>query len=62
MARSRAALDNAIAGVWERLSERLPAVLIDTLREQWNGLKNLDTQIAGIERRLHEWMKQDTFK
>jgi transposase len=59
MARSRAALDNAIAGVLERLSERLPAVLIDTLREQWNGLENLDTQIAGIERRLHEWMKQD---
>jgi transposase len=34
MARSRAALDNAIAGGLERLSERLPAVLIDTLREQ----------------------------
>jgi transposase len=58
-ARSRAALDNAIAGVLERLSERLPAVLIDTLREQWNGLDRLDTQIAGIERRLHEWMKRD---
>jgi len=59
MARSRVALDKAVAGVLERLSGRLPAVLIDTLREQWNGLEGLDKQIAEIERRLHAWMKQD---
>src|SRR5471032_275451 len=59
MARSRVALDKAVAGVLERLSGRLPAVLIDTLREQWNGLEALDKQIAEIERRLHAWMKQD---
>jgi transposase len=59
MARSRIALDKAVLGVLERLSERLPAVLIDTLREQWNGLEALDKQIAEIERRLHAWMKQD---
>lgn len=59
MGRSRVALDKAIAGVLGRLSERLPAVLIDTLREQWNGLENLDRQIAEIERRLQEWMRQD---
>ncbi|CAG4927326.1 IS110 family RNA-guided transposase [Paraburkholderia gardini] len=59
MARSRAALDKAIPGVLARLSERLPAVLIDTLREQWNGLQNLDGQITEIERRLYEWTKHD---
>lgn len=59
MGRSRVALDKAIAGVLGRLSERLPAVLIDTLREQWNGLENLDRQIVEIERRLQEWMRQD---
>lgn len=34
-------------------------MLLDTLREQWNGLKQLDAQIAEIERRLREWMKED---
>lgn len=55
----RAALDKAVVGVLERLSGRLPAILIDTLREQWKGLDNLDLQICQIERRLHEWMKDD---
>ncbi|PTB16716.1 IS110 family transposase [Trinickia symbiotica] len=59
MAKGRSALDKAIAGVLERLAERLPAVLIETLREQWNGLEKLDRQIAEIERRLQEWMRQD---
>src|SRR5260363_47378 len=30
-----------------------PPMLIDTLREQCNGLKKLDEQIARIEQRLH---------
>ncbi|WP_176081082.1 IS110 family RNA-guided transposase [Paraburkholderia tropica] len=59
MARSREALDSAIPAVLARLSERLPAVLIDTFREQWNGLTKLDEQIATIERRMREWKKQD---
>ncbi|MEX3901692.1 IS110 family transposase [Paraburkholderia sp. BR10954] len=59
MGKGRSALDKAIAGVLERLAERLPAVLIETLREQWNGLEKLDRQIAEIERRLREWMRQD---
>lgn len=59
MGKSRAALDKGISGVLERLAERLPAMLIDSLREQWNGLAKLDEQIATIERRLKAWMKQD---
>lgn len=42
-----------------RAAERLPAVLIDTLREQWAGLTKLDEQIAAIERRMREWKKDD---
>ena len=34
-------------------------MLIDTLREQWNGLTKLDEQIAAIERRMREWKKDD---
>ncbi|MPV57720.1 IS110 family transposase [Burkholderia sp. HI2761] len=59
MGKGRAALDKAIPSVLERLVDRLPAILIDTLREQWNGLAELDKQIAGIERRLQMWMKED---
>ncbi|MBN3769833.1 MULTISPECIES: IS110 family transposase [unclassified Burkholderia] len=59
MGKGRAALDKAIPSVLERLVDRLPAILIDTLREQWNGLAELDKQIAGIERRLQMWMRED---
>jgi transposase len=55
----RTALDKAVAGVLERLAGRLPAILIDTLRERWKGLDDLDRQIGQIERRLREWMKDD---
>lgn len=59
MGRSRAALDKAIPAVLGKVSDRLPAVLIDTLREQWNGLTKLDEQIVEIERRLRQWMRED---
>ena len=55
----RASLDKAMKDILARLSERLPAVLIDTLREQWAMLTNLDEQIAEIERRLSSWMKSN---
>lgn len=58
MAKSRTALDRAIPAALERVAERLPAVLIDTLREQWGGLTKLDQQIDEIERRLRQWMQQ----
>lgn len=59
MARSRAALDSAMPGVLARVADRLPAVLVDTLREQWNELKTLDEQVAGIERRLRQWLQEE---
>jgi transposase len=59
MGKSRAALDRAIPEVLGRVAERLPSVVIDTLREQWNGLTKLDEQVAQIERRMREWKKED---
>src|SRR4051794_19260808 len=38
MAKSRAALDKAIPGVLAKLAERLPAMLIESLRELWSDL------------------------
>jgi transposase len=60
MGTGRAALDKGIIGILERLSGRLPAILIDTLREQWRGLDTIDRQIGQIERRLREWMRADS--
>jgi transposase len=59
MARSREGLDKAIPPVLAKLSERLPAILIDMLRAQWNGLTVLDRQINEIEQRLRLWRKED---
>lgn len=59
MPKGRAALDREMPEVLARVSERLPAVLIDTLREQWDGLAKVDEQIAEIERRIREWKKED---
>lgn len=59
MAVGRASLDRAMKDVLARLNERLPQVLIDTLREQWEMLDKLDKQIDEIENRLRAWMKQD---
>ena len=59
MGKGRAALDVAIPEALARIAERLPAALIETLREQWNGLARIDEQVAEIERRMREWVKQD---
>ncbi|MBB5405243.1 transposase [Paraburkholderia sp. JPY162] len=59
MSKGRAKLYKEIPTVLERIAERLPAVVIDTLREQWNGLAKLDQQVAQIERRMREWKKED---
>ncbi|KVD00745.1 IS110 family transposase [Burkholderia ubonensis] len=59
MRKGRAALDKEIPAALGRIAARLPAALIDTLREQWNGLARLDEQIAEIERRMREWKQQD---
>lgn len=59
MAQSRAALDKAMPGVLERLVDQLPAMLIESLRQQWQNLNQIDQQINDIEQRLKEWKRRD---
>lgn len=59
MAVGRAALNRALPDALARLNERLPAMLVDSLRQQWEMLGKLDEQIGQIEQRLLDWMKQD---
>lgn len=55
----RAAFNAGMKGALARLAERLPAALIDTMREQWDELARLDERIARIEARLLAWLRQD---
>ena len=44
-----------IPAALERVSERLPAMVIETLREQWARVAELDKEIGVIERRIKLW-------
>jgi transposase len=59
MGASRAALDKGMPGALEKLADRLPAMLIETLRERYSELAKLDEQIGRIEQRLKVWMRRD---
>lgn len=59
MKRGRPAMNDGMPEILKRLAERVPALLIDTLREQWNRIAVLDSEIKQIEMRLLAWMKQD---
>ncbi|WP_313034766.1 IS110 family transposase [Massilia alkalitolerans] len=55
----RKAFDTGVKAALERLAERLPMPLIDTLRDQWNELSRLDERIAKIEASLRAWLRED---
>jgi transposase len=60
MPQGRAGIKRDIPGALGRLSERLPAMVIDTLREQYARLGELDEQIRQIEQRLRYWQREDS--
>ena len=55
MAKGRAGLARAIAPALERVAERLPAPIVETLREQWERVGQLDKEITVIEQRIALW-------
>ncbi len=59
MPQGRAGITKGIVAALAQLVNRLPAVLLDTLREQWARVGQLDEQVAEIERRLRAWHKED---
>ena len=59
MPKGRAGLKRDIPGALERVSERLPAMAVDSLRDQWARVARLDEEIAVIERRLELWHKSN---
>jgi transposase len=55
----RAGVVRQIPAALRCLSERLPGILIDTLREQFTRIQTLDQQIEQIEQRLRQWNRED---
>ena len=59
MPRGRAGMKRDMAGALERVSERLPMIVVETLRDQWARVAELDTEIGTIEQRLGVWHRQN---
>ena len=59
MPQGRAGIKRDIPGALGRLSDRLPAMVIETLREQYARLGEIDEQMAQIEQRLRQWQRED---
>jgi transposase len=59
MPQGRAGIKRDAPGALGRLADRLPAIVIETLREQYARLGDLDERIDQIERRLRQWQRQD---
>ena len=55
MPRGRSGMRKAMPDALARVAERLPAMVIDTLREQWARVARLDEEIGEIERRIGLW-------
>ena len=59
MPRRRSGIRGGIAEALERVAERLPAMVIETLREQWARVGELDAQVGEIERRVRQWHRRN---
>ena len=59
MPQGKAGVRKGIAEALARLSDRLPTIVIDTLREQWARIGKMDEEIATIARRINLWFKED---
>ena len=59
MPQGKVGVRKGITEALQRLSDRLPAMVIDTLREQWARIEKMDAEITTIERRMKQWLMQD---
>lgn len=57
--KGRAALKKQLPDCLARLSEQVPMFLMDSFREQWARISQLNVEIKGLEKRLQDWLKQD---
>ena len=60
MPRGRAGIRRDIAATLERVAERLPPMIVETLREQWARVGELDAEVDTIEERIAAWHRQNS--
>jgi transposase len=53
------AFSKALAAALARAAERLPAMLIDSVREQWARAQDTDREMAVLERRLASLLRDN---
>ena len=59
MPRGRTGMRRDMPAVFEWVSERLPAMVIEALREQWTRVAALDAEVGVIEQRLKAWHRDN---
>ena len=59
MPQGKAGVRKGITDALARMADRLPAMVIDTLREQWARISKMDEEIATIEQRIKLWLKNN---
>ena len=59
MPQGKAGLRKGIAAALAQVELRLPGIVIEALREQWQRITELDMQIAEIEYKLKSWLRVD---
>ena len=59
MPQGRAGMRRGLDAALDRVSERLPAMVVETLREQWARVARLGEEIGEIERRLKLWHRDN---
>ena len=59
MPKGRAGLERDIPDAFERISQRLPAMAVDSLRDQWSRVQQLDEEVDLIARRLLLWHRDN---
>ena len=57
MPKGKAGIRKGIADSLAAVSDKLPGIVIETLREQWARIEQLDGEIGTIEQRLNSWVK-----
>ena len=60
MPQGRAGMKRHIPGALARLSDRLPVIVLESLREQYERVGELEENIRQIERRLGQWQAEDS--
>ena len=59
MPQGRSGIAKRLPDILANLVDRLPTVLIDSLREQFARVGRFDEEVVEIERRLHDWYRQE---